>query len=153
MTPDERFEAQVDRQGPIAKNRPDLGRCWLWIGAKIKSGYGVILVAGKSLKVHRWAYERFKGPIPPGLTLDHFACDNPPCCNPNHVRPATTRENTLRGDGPSAMNLAKTHCPAGHPYEGANLYVKPNGQRNCRTCRSARDRRRYKRRESLTATQ
>lgn len=28
---------------------------------------------------------------------------------------------------------AKTHCPAGHPYDEENTYVK-NGSRNCRSC-------------------
>jgi hypothetical protein len=32
---------------------------------------------------------------------------------------------------------AKTHCPAGHPYSGDNLYTAPNGDRHCRTCRAA----------------
>lgn len=31
----------------------------------------------------------------------------------------------------------KTHCPQGHPYEGANLKVTPQGVRLCRTCRNA----------------
>lgn len=29
----------------------------------------------------------------------------------------------------------KTHCPAGHPYRGENLYVDQSGRRHCRTCR------------------
>jgi hypothetical protein len=32
----------------------------------------------------------------------------------------------------------RTHCPAGHPYGGDNLYVAPTGARGCRTCRNAR---------------
>lgn len=28
-----------------------------------------------------------------------------------------------------------THCPKGHPYSGANLYLRPDGKgRGCRTC-------------------
>ena len=30
---------------------------------------------------------------------------------------------------------AKTHCPLGHPYAGENLYVAPNGSRQCRMCK------------------
>jgi len=34
---------------------------------------------------------------------------------------------------------AKTHCPAGHPYEGENLYVYPDGHgRKCRMCQQER---------------
>jgi hypothetical protein len=34
-----------------------------------------------------------------------------------------------------AWRAALTHCPAGHPYEGENLYVSPAGARGCRRCR------------------
>ncbi len=35
-------------------------------------------------------------------------------------------------------NAIKTHCPQGHPYAGANLYVNPTtGRRFCRTCQRA----------------
>lgn len=37
-------------------------------------------------------------------------------------------------------NRLKTHCPAGHPYAGENLYVDPQGYRRCRACkRQARE--------------
>ena len=29
----------------------------------------------------------------------------------------------------------KTHCLKGHPLEGENLYVKPNGRRVCKICK------------------
>ncbi|PWJ80621.1 hypothetical protein C7441_112163 [Pseudaminobacter salicylatoxidans] len=32
-------------------------------------------------------------------------------------------------------NAAKTHCVHGHPLSGANLYHRPDGYRDCRTCR------------------
>lgn len=34
-------------------------------------------------------------------------------------------------------NRDKTHCPKGHPYSGDNLYVRPNGKRECRQCRTS----------------
>lgn len=39
---------------------------------------------------------------------------------------------------------AKTHCPAGHPYDAGNLIVQKGGYRKCRECnrRMARERRR-----------
>jgi Transcription factor WhiB len=38
----------------------------------------------------------------------------------------------------------KTHCPYGHPYNAANTYYTPTGERRCRICRAriARARRR-----------
>jgi hypothetical protein len=40
-----------------------------------------------------------------------------------------------------------THCPAGHPYSGSNLYWTPDGFRACRTCRKASRKTYYYRRE------
>jgi hypothetical protein len=33
--------------------------------------------------------------------------------------------------------LNKTICKHGHPYDAANTYPRPNGGRDCRTCRAA----------------
>jgi hypothetical protein len=42
-----------------------------------------------------------------------------------------------------AFQLAKTHCPHGHPYSGDNLYIRPNGDRFCKKCHRDRGRLRY----------
>jgi WhiB family redox-sensing transcriptional regulator len=31
-------------------------------------------------------------------------------------------------------NASKTHCKRGHPFDQANTYYAPDGQRRCRTC-------------------
>jgi hypothetical protein len=113
--------------------------CWIWTGGTSR-GYGVVWAGGRLKKAHLAMYELWVGLVAAGKELDHFRCDNPPCCNPLHVRPATHRENMLRGNTLMAANLAKTHCPRGHPYEGANLIIKPRG-RECRSCDRARKRR------------
>jgi hypothetical protein len=47
----------------------------------------------------------------------------------------TCRVNLLRGNTVNARHAAVTHCPLGHPYAGANLYVSPrSGKRYCRAC-------------------
>lgn len=91
-------------------------------------------VDGRNKLAHRWAYEQFIGPIPEGLDLDHFACDNPSCVNPAHVRPTTRRENLLRGNTIPAQERAKTHCLNGHPFAGDNVYVSRRGCRHCKEC-------------------
>lgn len=45
-------------------------------------------------------------------------------------------ENTLRGETLAAANLAKTHCPQGHPYDEANTQWY-SGRRYCRGCKAA----------------
>lgn len=125
--------------------------CIEWTGGLNGVGYGQFYI-GKRTRggtgkgyAHRWAYEHYVGPIPAGLHLDHL-CRNPKCVNPQHLEPVTIRENLLRGIGPSAKHATKTHCPAGHPYSGDNLYVTPSKpMRVCRECsrqrsQAARDR-------------
>lgn len=126
--------------------------CWTWTGPKNNDGYGSLWVTkrNKYLKAHRYSYEYFKGPIPEGLTLDHL-CRNRGCVNPDHLEPATDRENILRGTAPSAINARKTHCKRGHPLSGDNLYINAgSGGRACRTCcRVVWQRRREKMRKNV----
>ena len=55
-------------------------------------GYGQIYVGGKNLLAHRVAFELAHGPIPSGLHVCHH-CDNPSCCNPDHLFLGTQAEN------------------------------------------------------------
>lgn len=70
--------------------------CWEWIAkSKTEKGYGVIN-AGRNngtFKAHRVSYCISKGLIPDGSLVLH-SCDNPGCCNPNHLRIGTAKENT-----------------------------------------------------------
>lgn len=49
-----------------------------------KSGYSRMTVNGRQMLCHRLAWEFAHGHIPAGMVVCH-ACDNPPCCNPNHL--------------------------------------------------------------------
>lgn len=70
--------------------------CWLWYGYTNRYGYGRFYWNGRSGFAHRFAYEHWVGPVPEGLELDHL-CTVPACCNPSHLEPVTTQENTTRG--------------------------------------------------------
>lgn len=142
-TTEERWLFHVDKNGPPAKNCPDLGCCWLWT-ARTNKGYGQFRdEEGATVAAHRWAYEHFVGPLPPDRQfLDHFACDNPPCCNPAHVVPVTHAENTARGTAGKPGNAGKTHCKRGHPFDEANTHVRylkdGRKRRECRACAAER---------------
>lgn len=107
--------------------------CWLWRRAITHDGYGMVSGDGVSMVAHRAAFICLVGPIPEGMTLDHL-CRNRACVNPDHLEPVPFRENVLRGTSFSAVNARKTECSDGHPLTGDNLYIRPNGARQCRQC-------------------
>ena len=106
--------------------------CWEY-RSQPKSVYPTFRWNGRRSPVARIAYEECVGPIPKGLTIDHL-CKNTCCVNPRHLEAVTQTVNTLRGDGPCAKNLRKTHCKHGHELSGKNLRMRQTGGRACRTC-------------------
>jgi HNH endonuclease len=112
------------------------GDCYEWRGNRTKLGYGRIWINGRLVLAHRFAFELAKGRLPAGLEPDHL-CRHSWCVRPSHMEGVTHRTNMLRGDTASARAVRKTHCPKGHPYAGPNLYVTPDGHRECRICKRA----------------
>lgn len=66
--------------------------CWNWTGAKTRDGYGNLKRGGKSFSAHRYVFEKLVGPIPKGTCVLH-SCDNPACCNPDHLRTGSAKDN------------------------------------------------------------
>lgn len=113
--------------------------CWVWQGKRNHYGYGRFYVDQQEVMAHRWAYEHWIGPIPPGLVIDHYVCNRGKqgCVNPHHCRPETLERN-------SAMNAKgrQTQCKRGHQFTEENTYRNPGtGRRQCRTCMKERPRR------------
>lgn len=86
-----------------ANTRMNRRGCLIWTAGKSSAGYGQISVAGRTIQAHRYAWERANGSIPAGLFIDH-KCHNPPCCNLDHLRLATPKQNTENMKAPRIDN-------------------------------------------------
>lgn len=107
--------------------------CLVWQLDKDKDGYGQFKAGSRTdgsrrqYRAHKWAYEKYVGPVPVGLQLDHL-CRNRPCVNWLHLEPVTGLVNTRRG-----IRATKLYCDSGHPLFGENLKISKAG-RVCREC-------------------
>lgn len=110
--------------------------CWPWTAYVNQDGYGRFNQYGKFgytklTFAHRVAYEVTYGEITdPNMRVLH-RCDNPPCCNPNHLFLGTQSENIW-----DAMKKGRIHKkmppPTCHPekkYHARNM-CKPCYERN-----------------------
>lgn len=99
--------------------------CWVWIGATIKVSTGLYGAmrdeVSRMVPAHRVSYRLYKGEIPTGFEVDH-KCENKLCVNSDHLRVVPSYQNR-----PSRNKLI---CKHGH----TNWSIKPNGQRQCKTC-------------------
>lgn len=111
------------------------GFCWLWTGQLTDKGYGQVRFNGKMMRAHRATYLFLVGEPPEELVTNHL-CKVRNCVNPDHMEFVTQRENVMYSYSPASENARKTHCKRGHELLGSNLYVKPSGQRICRTCKN-----------------
>jgi hypothetical protein len=111
----DRFWEKVSRGGSTDE-------CWGWNGARHLHGYGIILEGGRGsvpIGAHRASWLLHNGPIPDGLWVLH-KCDNPPCCNPEHLFLGTVKDNSVdcarkgrvRGGMPKGKNRGAVNVQA-----------------------------------------
>jgi len=127
------------------------GGCWVWTGSRTTAGYGHVRHNNSLMYLHRITWAANNGSeIPKGLEIDHV-CRNRSCCNPEHLRAVTHRENMLApgARGMARRNAEKTYCPSGHPYDAENTKIRANGNRQCRTCVRERRERNSRRPKSV----
>lgn len=80
---EEIFWSYVDKNGPNG--------CWIWNGCRDKWGYGDLSWFNKHIQAHRLAWKLLRGD--PGKLDCLHKCNNPPCCNPDHLYLGTDLEN------------------------------------------------------------
>lgn len=73
-------------------NVGEVWECWNWKLSTDRYGYGKVKISHGCYISHRAAYEMHHGSIPDEKHILH-SCDNPICCNPNHLHPGTRSEN------------------------------------------------------------
>lgn len=103
--------------------------CELATGKLDSSGYSY---HGKT-RGHLAAWVQARGPVPPGMELDH-ACRRRHCRALHHLQPVTRTENEKRKAMWYRLRIAL--CPAGHDLI-ANRALTPESGVTCRVCNRA----------------
>jgi hypothetical protein len=75
----------------MARCRAD-GDCLVWQGARLPKGYGQIRINRVTKQTHRALWTAIHGEPDESMMVMH-TCDNPPCCNPAHLRLGTADDN------------------------------------------------------------
>jgi len=89
--------------------RDEQSGCLVWNGVVDTYGYGHARWAGRRRKAHVMAIELAGQTLAPGMVVRHL-CGNSRCCNPEHLKLGTHRENMA--DKARSGVVAGERCPA-----------------------------------------
>jgi hypothetical protein len=97
--------------------------CWEWQGYVNKFGYGSVAWHGRTYLAHRiaaWLVGMVASPTAPTDTRERafvlHSCDNPPCCNPEHLFLGNFSDNQL-----DAYQKNRQEQPRGANHANAKL--------------------------------
>lgn len=95
--------------------------CMPWLKSVSTCGYGCFYYRGRQYIAPRVAYELANGEIPKGLHVLH-SCDNPICCNPDHLHLGTHAQNM--SEMGERGRASKDGAPKGEENGQATLTAK-----------------------------
>ena len=78
--------------------------CWEWMGYRNENNYGVL----NHKLTHRIMWELIHKPLISSIHVLH-TCDNPPCCNPNHLFLGDQIDNMLDRDSKNRVAHGENH--------------------------------------------
>lgn len=96
-------------------NRGGSDDCWPWLGGRNDKGYGQFTLnhrkSGRQSNIgaHVFVLTLATGVLPADRLAMHWKCDNPPCCNPAHLRWGTRKDN--------AQDMIRKGRGGGHRYQ------------------------------------
>ena len=96
-------------------------RCLEWTGCRNNMGYGKTRFHTQNLLTHRLIWEMVRGPIPDARCVMHV-CDNPLCCEVDHLMLGTHKDNMDDRD----MKQSLFYGPYGHD-EGRKMLAAFTG--------------------------
>jgi hypothetical protein len=112
-TIEQRFWEKVDTSLGYGPN----GDCWKWTGVLNNMGYGQLLINGRMKYSHRYSYQLRYGSFPDAMRVLH-KCDNPRCCNPEHLFLGTQMDNVHDMMAKGRQNYV---IPIGSKHGGSKL--------------------------------
>lgn len=123
-------------------------QCWPWRYDSTKEGYGEFRsVSGINFLAHRFSYRIGNGSIERGMVIRH-ACDNPLCCNPNHLIQGTHQDNvadrvsrgrSARGENSGRAKLTEFQVTLMRRSPLTDAYFADRFGVDAKTIKSARD--------------
>jgi|SRR6185312_5396261 len=128
----------IDKRGP--------GECWPWNALTDEYGYGRFICNGRGYRAHRvvcfLTHPEEISLVPSKDSkrriLALHRCDNPPCCNPEHLYPGTDARNALDKveRGRSKLWLKGTDNPAAKFDDDEVRWIRLTHERKWATLRA-----------------
>lgn len=102
--------------------------CWVWAGTAAYTHKPRLKINGKNQFAHRAAYKAFHEVELPSSVFVYPSCDNPLCCNPEHLCAGNNSANYIakHGEIKNGFNSGDTYVHSGKPRNSKICPAKLN---------------------------